>query len=346
METTINVLSIIFNCFLLYLIKNYSTFGVKLYQYLLTIDAVLDLFLGIFTLLGQPIALTGDGYLVVHSNGFFAGRSAFWDSVFLFLFFFILHTNVLWIAVQFVYRYRLLCKHSARATLVNFMIIAITIGYSIIALADIIDYCQVREEYQSVAEYVMGLNNWPKPKEGSRRLYFVIYIKEWRMFRWLSLWTVTCCATIFVVILCEKKIAKNVRRHGNPTHSTTQRMHTEFHRALLAMAICPLITTTFPVFYFITTTGLSLCPGQISALMTIGLSSITLFNPLTTIACFRCYRQIAIRIVTCGRYDSQNREATVSTQQKVFSVQPQLLHSQQAVTSKSGTSSTNRPAIC
>ncbi|KAI1710237.1 beta-lactamase domain-containing protein [Ditylenchus destructor] len=94
-------------------------------------------------------------------------------------------------------------------------------------------------------------------------------------------------------------------------------------------AICPLITTTFPVFYFITTTGLSLCPGQISALMTIGLLSITLFNPLTTIACFRCYRQIAIRIVTCGRYDSQNREATVSIQQKVHAV-PRLLHSQQA----------------
>ncbi|KAI1700319.1 hypothetical protein DdX_16784 [Ditylenchus destructor] len=42
--------------------------------------------------------------------------------------------------------------------------------------------------------------------------------------------------------------------------------------------------------------------------MAIALSSITLFNPLTTIACFRCCRQITIRVITCGRYDVQTRD--------------------------------------
>ncbi|KAI1700579.1 F-box domain containing protein [Ditylenchus destructor] len=43
METAGYSSSILFNCLLLYLIKYYSTFGVKVYKYMLTIDAVLDL---------------------------------------------------------------------------------------------------------------------------------------------------------------------------------------------------------------------------------------------------------------------------------------------------------------
>ncbi|KAI1693625.1 serpentine type 7TM GPCR chemoreceptor srd domain-containing protein [Ditylenchus destructor] len=121
------------------------------------------------------------------------------------------------------------------------------------------------------------------------------------MLSWLSLWTFTCTASIFIVIWCEKKIVKNVSQFGQATHSNTRRMHKEFHRALLAMAICPLITTTIPVFYFCVTIGFSLCPGQISAIMTSGTTCITLFNPLTTIICFRCYRKITVRIITCGQ---------------------------------------------
>ncbi|KAI1694480.1 serpentine type 7TM GPCR chemoreceptor str domain-containing protein [Ditylenchus destructor] len=314
-ETTINVISIIFNCFLLYLIKYYSNFGLKLYRYLLTVDAALDLLLGIFTLLVQPVGLNGDGYSVIHSNGFIAGYSPFSDSVFMTLYFFTVHTNIIWIAVQFFYRFRLMCKNSMHERLVNFMIVAITIGYSIIALAGIMDFCQVLDKYQSVGQYVTDMNYWPNPKDGSRRLYFVTYVKEWRMFRCLLLWTVTCCATIAIVILCEKKIVAHFRQQGNPTHSTTQRMHTEFHRALLAMAICPLITTTFPVFYYMITNGFSLCPGPISAVMSTLLSSVTLFNPVTTILCFRCYRRITARVISCGRYDAQERDNKGTSQQ-------------------------------
>ncbi|KAI1700322.1 serpentine type 7TM GPCR chemoreceptor str domain-containing protein [Ditylenchus destructor] len=110
-ETTIDTFSLVLNVLLMYLIKQYSTFGVKIYKYMLTIDALLDLCLSVFTFFAQPIALSGDGYLTMTSNGFFAGQSQFLDSALLSLFCFTLHTNVLWIPVQFVYRYRLLCKN-------------------------------------------------------------------------------------------------------------------------------------------------------------------------------------------------------------------------------------------
>ncbi|KAI1698943.1 serpentine type 7TM GPCR chemoreceptor srd domain-containing protein [Ditylenchus destructor] len=53
-ETTIDTFSLLLNILLLYLIKRYSTFGVKIYKYMLTIDALLDLCLSVFTFFAQP----------------------------------------------------------------------------------------------------------------------------------------------------------------------------------------------------------------------------------------------------------------------------------------------------
>ncbi|KAH7701811.1 hypothetical protein AAVH_31049, partial [Aphelenchoides avenae] len=59
-------------------------------------------------------------------------------------------------------------------------------------------------------------------------------------------------------------------------------------------AICPLITTTGPISYFIVTIALRMCPGLVSGLMASATSSITLLNPLTTIFFMRCYRQVIL----------------------------------------------------
>ena len=55
-ETLMNGLSIIFNVFLLYLVKYHSSFGTPVYQVMLAIDASLDLVLSIFVLIGQPVS--------------------------------------------------------------------------------------------------------------------------------------------------------------------------------------------------------------------------------------------------------------------------------------------------
>ncbi|KAI1699810.1 serpentine type 7TM GPCR chemoreceptor str domain-containing protein [Ditylenchus destructor] len=95
-------------------------------------------------------------------------------------------------------------------------------------------------------------------------------------------------------------IAKRFRELGTPTHVTIQKMHREFHRALLAMAICPLITSTGPIYYYSASFIFQLCPGKFSAIMSSAVSWITFFNPLTTILCFRCYRQTTLRFIACG----------------------------------------------
>ncbi|KAI1695327.1 serpentine type 7TM GPCR chemoreceptor srd domain-containing protein [Ditylenchus destructor] len=327
METTVNGLSIIFNCYLLYLIQYYSTFGVKVYKYLLTADALLDLALAVVVFIAQPVGLTGDGYTVMISNGFFAGWSPVVDSLLITLFAFILHTNVLWIPVQFVYRYRLLCKENENSRQANILIVTVATLYSLIAWFVVSAMCQVREEFQAKGEYVLDLNDWPKHDERRITYYVGSYVKDWRMITWLFLWIITCSASIFIVIWCEKRIIKSFKQFGRPTQASTQKMHKDFHRALLAMAICPLITTCIPLFYFCVTIGFSLCPGKISSIMSLGTTCITLFNPLTTILFLRCYRRAAVRLITCGLRSNVVDPGETAIQKNIISGQN---HSPQA----------------
>ncbi|KAI1692747.1 serpentine type 7TM GPCR chemoreceptor srd domain-containing protein [Ditylenchus destructor] len=304
METTVYSTSTVLNIYLLYLITYHSTFGIKLYKYLLTVDAGLDLIFGFIVLLSQPgvinvsfeghihenvsyvgqikgqvsrrariwacdtpiassrrdktigtgltgyigitqytgkswiwgvVAFSCDGYFVMKLNGFVAGFSPCWDSFFAIIHVFFLYANVMWIPVQFVYRYLLLCKDNVRSLKTNVLIASFTIFYLLLCLVIIVIMCEVREEYQTVGKHIIEKNGWPM-RSDQRPTYVVgSFIKEWRMITFLSLNFITSSFSIVTVIWCEKNISKYFREMGNPTNNTTRRMHTEFHRALLAM---------------------------------------------------------------------------------------------------------------
>ncbi|KAI1704803.1 serpentine type 7TM GPCR chemoreceptor srd domain-containing protein [Ditylenchus destructor] len=242
--------------------------------------------------------MTGGGNTIIISNGFFAGRSSSFDSALVLLWAFLLHTNVLWIPVQFIYRYRLLCKSSEYSTKSNIAIASAIIVYSVLGIFIMISWCQVREEFQPLGQHVLDFNEWPN--HGEKIFFTGASIRDWRMVAWLLLWTTTCSGSIAIVIWCEKRIMANFNQFGNPTSAATQRMHKEFHRALLAMAICPLVTTTVPLSYYLFAIFFQLRTGKISAIMTTATTCITLFNPLTTIIFLRCYRQVALKMITCA----------------------------------------------
>ncbi|KAI1713020.1 serpentine type 7TM GPCR chemoreceptor srd domain-containing protein [Ditylenchus destructor] len=206
--------------------------------------------------------MTGDGYLIIASSGFFADKSRFFDSSILMIFFFVLHTNILWIPVQFVYRYRLLCKGRDGSTVGTALVIStIAVLYSMFA-AFVIWYMFVTPvDFQLVGVHrVLDPNFWPRSPDATYPFMFGSFITHSRTISWLLLWTTTCLSSIFIVIWCEKSIVKHFQQFGHLMNKNTQKMHKEFHRALLAMAICPLITTTGPVLYFMTTISLQLNP--------------------------------------------------------------------------------------
>lgn len=55
-ETIVNSISVFLNAYLLYLIRFHSTYRVKVYQTLLTVDAALDFVVSLVTLIVQPVS--------------------------------------------------------------------------------------------------------------------------------------------------------------------------------------------------------------------------------------------------------------------------------------------------
>ncbi|KAH7714680.1 hypothetical protein AAVH_17938 [Aphelenchoides avenae] len=60
-------------------------------------------------------------------------------------------------------------------------------------------------------------------------------------------------------------------------------------------AVTPLITTTVPILFYFGMLLLKRNPGPLQCLLSIACTSITMFNPLTTVAFMRCYRDAILR---------------------------------------------------
>ncbi|KAH7701306.1 CRE-STR-2 protein [Aphelenchoides avenae] len=291
-----NGLSVIFNVILLYLIKNHSAFGTPIYQVLLAIDATLDLLLAVVVFLGQPVCLTGGGFKVFMSNGFFAGWSDALDKFFICGFLTVLHYNVMWISIQFVCRYAFLClqdRYEDAKRIVR-IVVVLSVIWGVVGTYVCYIYSHPSADFQQWGEQVFQLNNW----ETGSKIPVVVgsHISGWLLPGWIAMWSVSCVGGSVVVIIFEMKIKRHFDSMGsNMSHNSTRKMHKDFHRALLAMAICPLFTTAVPIMYYMVAAYLELSPGTSQAFMTMGASSITMFNPLTTISFMRTYRQALLR---------------------------------------------------
>ncbi|KAH7712523.1 7TM GPCR protein [Aphelenchoides avenae] len=286
-ESVVNILSIGFNVVLMYFIVFHSSFGTRTYQLMLAVDASLDLALSIVVLILQPICFTGAGYKVFVSNGFFAGWSDGFDKWMLVAFFFLIFLNIMWVVIQFVYRYVYLCLRQNQSdkkewilrTLAVICLVWATLGFLVIYLL-----CS-----SSVGHETLELNHW---HANPKALVIGAHIDSWLLRAWIALWTFSCTSSIIAVAIFETKIKRHFNALRNTvSHDRTRQMHKDFHRALLAMGICPLMTTSPPILFMMAAAYLRLAPGPMQAFLSILCSSITAFNPLTTMFFMRSYRQ-------------------------------------------------------
>ncbi|KAH7710579.1 7TM GPCR protein [Aphelenchoides avenae] len=314
-ETITNTLSVLFNAYLLYLIHSHSNYGLKIYKVLLTVDATLDLALSLITLTAQPILLSGEGYFVLMCNGFFARRSVNVDSWMLVSFYFTYHINFTWIPAQFCYRYAYICiKDGTKSRRYGLWTVIVAVAWNFGVFFGIRAMFSVyTPELHEVGLRILNQSSWPVHPAEPPPIMAVSYLTDARLIAWMTLWTLTCFMSVVIVVICEWKIL----HHFSTTdivNDNTRRMHKEFHRALLAMAICPLVTTTVPVMYFVATATLGFCPGPISIVMSSMCTVITVFNPMTTIAFMRCYREAAQKhFCRCRRKNNAVRTGVSTT---------------------------------
>ncbi|KAH7722480.1 hypothetical protein AAVH_10006 [Aphelenchoides avenae] len=103
-----------------------------------------------------------------------------------------------------------------------------------------------------------------------------------------------------VIITCQIRVIRFMRSMGVPTHCATRRAHTEINRALVALAVTPLLGI-IPTGIMISTAALGINNGPISAYMSIGMTIITLVNPLVAILFIRPYRNGFLRLLHIRR---------------------------------------------
>lgn len=127
LATLIDGTAVLLNACLLYLIVYHSTFHMKIYKQILLLTCVGDLVLSATVLFGQPVSFCFSGhqgkkhrclnfapqciifdseYVLFVSNGFFARRYELLDRVAMAAFCGGLHTNIVCVALQFLWRYQ------------------------------------------------------------------------------------------------------------------------------------------------------------------------------------------------------------------------------------------------
>ncbi|KAH7706294.1 hypothetical protein AAVH_26486 [Aphelenchoides avenae] len=153
-------------------------------------------------------------------------------------------------------------------------------------------YSHREKGFQEQGRHVLAVNEWDVSDYtitvGSK-------LSEWMLQYYLGMWFCTCLFAISIVTIVEVLIKSYFASIGNTSHQSTKKLHKDFHRALLAMAITPLVTTTGPILYYIGACLIELSPGPMQCFIAVACTSITMFNPLTTMLAMRCYRNVVFK---------------------------------------------------
>ncbi|KAI1691114.1 serpentine type 7TM GPCR chemoreceptor str domain-containing protein [Ditylenchus destructor] len=314
LATFVGVGSLTLNLFLLHLIIRHSSFKEKCYKRILMTTCITDIILTIITFVGQPVLFANNGWTIYVTNGFFSGRSPWFDHLCVALYCSSIHVNIVCVVCMFIYRYRVLC--CSDNTLFLGGLIAFSIIYCGGQIADAIWMYMIGQEERNglrLREMVLDLLDkfeWQYNRE--RPPYPAVCFANdaktliHHVFYFLSLF-----GGYIILIFCEMKIMDYIKITGSVTEKT-RKMHTEVNRALIALAVTPTLTLMAPVFTLVIALILRLTLGPSIAVISMTMTLITLVNPITSIYFIRPYRRVANRVVCCYRY-AQVEASTINT---------------------------------
>ncbi|KAH7714378.1 hypothetical protein AAVH_18262 [Aphelenchoides avenae] len=100
--------------------------------------------------------------------------------------------------------------------------------------------------------------------------------------------------TTIAIVYCELKVMQKLKTAAEMMRPATRRMHDETNKALIALAVAPLILSCLPIGFFLFTIVARINPGPIMAVITSQLSWIAIANPITTTFFVRPYRHAVL----------------------------------------------------
>lgn len=122
---------------------------------------------------------------------------------------------------------------------------------------------------------------------------------ELRMYPQLIIGAVIMCSAYTTILWSERQVMRKFRFLQPSMRSGAYRLQTDIHNALVALAVCPIISMLIPYSVFLIAVIFHLDMGLVSPFLIIVLSSITLLNPLTTCYFVRPFRRYVLRYVPC-----------------------------------------------
>ncbi|KAH7703939.1 hypothetical protein AAVH_28886, partial [Aphelenchoides avenae] len=274
-DTSVHTVALLLNFILLYLILRHSQFQVKLYK---TVILVV-LFEG------------NSGYTLAMPNGFFAGFNWAFDYVSVTMVPTFIHSNMVVLVMQFYYRYRFVCRIEDRRKIV---MVAKTIVFPAIwcVMFAGITFWFMYETPEFTPNFgleVLRNKSWPYD-ESRPPFVFGCFMDDARSYAYVGQFMVTMSVGYGLILWCEYKMIRYFRSLGVASSEMTRQLHSEIHKALIALAVAPFFTNVFPVYYFMFSVLSRSNTGVFSAFMVPMCASITLVNPLTSAYFVKSYR--------------------------------------------------------
>ncbi|KAH7716495.1 Protein STR-14 [Aphelenchoides avenae] len=271
----------------------------KAYKRILLMTCCVDIWLAAIVFFVQPVHLVGSGNMILVSNGFFAGRSPTMDHVGLAIYCASLHSSIVCVVAQFFMRYRSMCHATdpkTPALIAQF--VAIAALYCVTQATDAtftFAFGHSVEMRQTALSIIRQNYKWEF--EAGREPYPTLsHYTEAKTLIHHVFYTISCTGGYTLVIWCQSRIAAYLSRHGESFNPATRKTHQGVNRALVALAITPLISLMGPTFAYIAQVMLDFnapCMSYVSSFM----SMITLVNPLTTMYFVPAYRKAVLRMV-------------------------------------------------
>ncbi|KAH7722467.1 Protein STR-48 [Aphelenchoides avenae] len=264
----------------------------KVYKQILLVTCVGDLLLSTIVLFGQPCIIFDSEYVLFVSNGFVSRRYELLDRVAMAAFCGGLHTNIVVVALQFLWRYQWLTRDERSVrTSGLFVVVSWCLAQAATAY-----WCFVRTNYPD--EHAIGIatlrkHGWTIDKALSPFPSVTgLGSLEW------GLHNVFYATSVFVayavIIWCQRQSMRYLKKYSSSSRESTQRAHAEFNRALVVLALTPLVSLV-PTIFMVGCTVLRIDMGQVTMFLTIAMTSITLLNPIATILLVRPYRLVVIQ---------------------------------------------------
>lgn len=124
-------------------------------------------------------------------------------------------------------------------------------------------------------------------------------------------------ANMFVVhatvAFTQSRVMRRLKCHESEIRGPTRKMHSDFIKALIAVAIYPLVATILPMTISLACLALQLHDGMMGPLLTVINTSVALANPITTICFVRPYRATLTNLFQQTRLVERRRYRSSAT---------------------------------